>query len=72
MPIRSMFENDLRAEQETIKSYSQRFRQAERAGEFALRNIKRYYHTGAGSRNRSERRHSGYDENGEMSINTGV
>jgi bacterioferritin len=31
-----MLEIDLRAEQETIKSYRERIRQAERAGEFAL------------------------------------
>jgi bacterioferritin len=33
---RKMLEIDLRAEQETIKSYRERIRQAERAGEFAL------------------------------------
>jgi len=33
---RRMLEIDLRAEQETIKSYRERIRQAERAGEFAL------------------------------------
>ncbi len=33
---RNMLEIDLRAEQETIKSYRERIRQAERAGEFAL------------------------------------
>ena len=33
---KSMLEIDLRAEQETIKSYRERIRQAERAGEFAL------------------------------------
>src|ERR1700674_4427115 len=32
---RKMLEIDLRAEQETIKSYRERIRQAERAGEFA-------------------------------------
>jgi bacterioferritin len=31
-----MLEIDLRAEQETIKNYRERIRQAERAGEFAL------------------------------------
>ena len=31
-----MLEIDLRAEQDTIKSYRERIRQAERAGEFAL------------------------------------
>ena len=33
---RTMLEIDLRAEQETIKNYRERIRQAERAGEFAL------------------------------------
>lgn len=33
---KGMLEIDLRAEQETIKSYSDRIRQAEQAGEFAL------------------------------------
>jgi len=33
---RKMLEIDLRAEQDTIKSYRERIRQAERAGEFAL------------------------------------
>jgi bacterioferritin len=33
---KSMLEIDLRAEQETIKNYRERIRQAERAGEFAL------------------------------------
>jgi bacterioferritin len=33
---KTMLEIDLRAEQETIKSYRERIRQAERAGEFAL------------------------------------
>jgi len=33
---KTMLEIDLRAEQETIKSYSERIRQAEQAGEFAL------------------------------------
>ena len=33
---KNMLEIDLRAEQETIKSYRERIRQAERAGEFAL------------------------------------
>ncbi len=33
---RKMLEIDLRAEQETIKSYRERIRQAEAAGEFAL------------------------------------
>ena len=33
---KNMLEIDLRAEQETIKSYSERIRQAEQAGEFAL------------------------------------
>jgi bacterioferritin len=33
---REMLEIDLRAEQETIKSYRERIREAERAGEFAL------------------------------------
>ncbi len=33
---RKMLEIDLRSEQETIKSYRERIRQAERAGEFAL------------------------------------
>ena len=33
---KKMLEIDLRAEQETIKSYRERIRQAERAGEFAL------------------------------------
>lgn len=33
---KEMLEVDLRAEQETIKSYRERIRQAERAGEFAL------------------------------------
>ena len=33
---RKMLEIDLRAEQETIKSYRERIRQAERAGEYAL------------------------------------
>jgi len=33
---RRMLEIDLKAEQETIKSYRERIRQAERAGEFAL------------------------------------
>lgn len=33
---KTMLEIDLRAEQETIKNYRERIRQAERAGEFAL------------------------------------
>jgi bacterioferritin len=33
---RTMLEIDLRAEQETVKNYRNRIRQAERAGEFAL------------------------------------
>jgi bacterioferritin len=33
---RTMLEIDLRAEQETIKNYRERIRQAERSGEFAL------------------------------------
>ena len=33
---KTIFEIDLRAEQEPIKNYRQRIRQAERAGEFAL------------------------------------
>ena len=33
---RTMLEMDLRAEQETIKNYRERIRQAERSGEFAL------------------------------------
>jgi bacterioferritin (cytochrome b1) len=33
---KTMLEIDLRAEQETIKSYRERIRQAERAGEYAL------------------------------------
>jgi bacterioferritin len=33
---KGMLEIDLRAEQETIKNYSERIRQAEQAGEFAL------------------------------------
>src|SRR5436853_7603488 len=33
---RTMLEIDLRSEQETIKNYRERIRQAERAGEFAL------------------------------------
>ena len=33
---KTMLEIDLRAEQETIRSYRERIRQAERAGEFAL------------------------------------
>jgi bacterioferritin len=33
---RTMLEIDLRAEQETIKNYRERIRQAERAGDFAL------------------------------------
>jgi bacterioferritin len=33
---KAMLEIDLRAEQETIKNYRERIRQAERAGEFAL------------------------------------
>lgn len=33
---KEMLEIDLRAEQETIKGYRERIRQAERAGEFAL------------------------------------
>ena len=33
---KTMLEMDLRAEQETIKNYRERIRQAERAGEFAL------------------------------------
>jgi bacterioferritin len=33
---KTMLEIDLRAEQETIKSYRERIRHAERAGEFAL------------------------------------
>jgi bacterioferritin len=33
---RTMLDIDLRAEQETIKNYRERIRQAERAGEFAL------------------------------------
>jgi bacterioferritin len=33
---KTMLEIDLRAEQETIKNYKERIRQAERAGEFAL------------------------------------
>jgi bacterioferritin len=33
---KQMLEIDLRAEQETIKNYRERIRQAERAGEFAL------------------------------------
>ena len=33
---RAMLEIDLRAEQETIKNYRERIRQAERSGEFAL------------------------------------
>jgi bacterioferritin len=38
---RKMLEIDLRAEQETIKSYRERIRQAERAGEFALSEVLR-------------------------------
>ena len=33
---KTMLEIDLRAEQDTIKNYRERIRQAERAGEFAL------------------------------------
>lgn len=51
-----MLEIDMRAEQETIKNNRERIRQAERAGEFALSDIKRYYITRTRSRNRSERR----------------
>jgi bacterioferritin len=38
---RKMLEIDLRAEQETIKSYRERIRQAERAGKFALSEVLR-------------------------------
>jgi bacterioferritin len=52
---KTMLEIDLKAEQETIKNYRERIRQAERAGEFALSNIKRNYPTRTGSRNRPKR-----------------
>jgi bacterioferritin len=38
---KTMLEMDLRAEQETIKNYRERIRQAERYGEFALSRSKR-------------------------------
>ena len=38
---KTMLEIDLRAEQDTIKNYRERIRQAERAGEFALSEILR-------------------------------
>ena len=38
---RKMLEIDLRSEQETVKNYRERIRQAERAGEFALSEILR-------------------------------
>ena len=53
---KTMLEIDLRAEQDTIKNYRERIRQAERAGEFALSEILRgIICTGTGSRNRFER-----------------
>ena len=46
---KTMLEIDLKAEQEAIKNYRESIKQAERAGEFALCKIKRYYCTRTGS-----------------------
>ena len=54
---KTMLEIDLRAEQETIKNYRERIRQAERAGEFALsEKLRTIIAQEQRSRNRSKRR----------------